>query len=140
MEYSIADCLIRRAFLTAHLLTGNADQAESLTMTAIESWNPEEESEQALFQDVLETAVRAPVQFKPDAASPYLPAELRAVLRLAPQLRRCYVLRILVQLPSQACARLLNLPSDAVDRYTCAALWCLSALDPRLAAGIQYAA
>ena len=140
MEYSAEDRLIGRAFLTAHLLTGNTEQAESATMTAIDSWNPEEESEEALFQDVLDTAVRAPVQFRPEAAGPYLSAELRAVLRLAPQLRRCFVLRILVRLPSQVCARLLSLPSDAVDRYTCAALWCLGALDPSLAAGVQSAA
>ena len=61
-----------------------------------------------------------------DSSTSYLPNELKAVLRLAPQPRRCYVLRILAGLPAQACARLLSLQSDTVEAYTCDALQSLA--------------
>jgi DNA-directed RNA polymerase specialized sigma24 family protein len=136
---------ISRAFLTAHLLTASTEQAESATMEAIDSWDPDEETEEVLFRSVLDAAARAQIEYVPsssnkcDVAGSYLPAELQAVLRLAPQLRRCFVLRILVGLSPQVCARLLHLPSRRVDRYACAALECLGSLDRRLTLSLQYA-
>ena len=121
--------LLDRAFLTAHLLTGNLQQAEEVTLDAIDSWRPGEEPEDVLFQNVLDATAGAQVEPNsntPDPASSYLPNELKAVLRLTPQLRRCFVLRILAGLPEQACARLLSLHSDMVERYTCDALQCLA--------------
>jgi len=140
MAHSANNRLISRAFLTAHLLTGNAEQAERVTLKAIGSWNPEEESEEALFQNVFDAAVRSPVKLKSEPASAYLPAELNAVLRLSPELRSCFVLRVLMRLPSQVCARLLDLRSDSVDNYTCAALRCLGAVDSRLTVTVANAA
>jgi DNA-directed RNA polymerase specialized sigma24 family protein len=78
---------------------------------------------------VLDAAARAQVEPNSnnlDPATSYLPKELKAVLRLAPLLRRCFVLRILAGLPAQACARLLSLHSDMVERYTCDALQSLA--------------
>ena len=121
--------LLDRALLTAHLLTGNLHQAEDLTLDAIDSWRPGEEAEQVLFQNVLDAAARARVEpgtNNPDRSASYLPNELKAVLRLPPQLRSCFVLRILAGLPAQACARLLCLHPDVVERYTCDALQCLA--------------
>ena len=116
--------LLDRALLTAHLLTGSLQQAEKAALDAVDSWNPGEEPEEVLFQNVLDAAARAPSN--PDSSSSHLPDELKAVLRLAPQLRRCFVLRILAGLPAQACARLLCLHPDVVERYTCDALQCLA--------------
>ena len=82
-----------------------------------------------LFQNVLDAAARAQVEpstDNPDPSASYLPNELKAVLRLAPQLRRCFVLRILAGLPAKACARLLCLHSEMVEQYTCDALRCLA--------------
>jgi DNA-directed RNA polymerase specialized sigma24 family protein len=121
--------LLDRAFLTAHLLTGSFQQAEEAALDAIDSWRPEEEPEEVLHQNVLDAAARAPVEPNPGNPGPSgscLPDELNAILRLAPQLRRCFVLRILAGLPAKACARLLGLHSDLVDRYTCDALQCLA--------------
>jgi DNA-directed RNA polymerase specialized sigma24 family protein len=120
--------MIERAFLTAHLLTGSIQQAEDATLKGLDCWNPDEEPGEALFQSVLDAAARAQVQpNRPDseASGSKLPNELKAVLRLSPELRRCFVLRVLVGLPSQVCARLLGLDSDRVDEDTCAALQCL---------------
>ena len=121
--------VLDRALLTAHLLTGNLQQAEEVTLGAIDSWRPGEVAEEVLVQNVFDAAARAQVDPNSnslDPASSYLPNELKAVLRLAPQLRRCFVLRILAGLPAQACARLLSLHSDMVERYTCDALQCLA--------------
>jgi hypothetical protein len=120
--------LIDRAFLTAHVLTASIQQAEDATMEAIDSWNPDEEPDEALFQNALDAATRAQIQQNGSGSAgsgSYLPNELKAVLRLSPPLRRCFVLRILVGLPSQVCARLLCFHSERVDQYTCAALQCL---------------
>jgi hypothetical protein len=138
MEYRVAtkqaeQCIVRlidRALLTAHLLTGSLQQGEKATLEAIESWNPGEEPEEVLFQNVLNAAARAQAEPSPnnfDSSDSYLPNDLIAVFRLAPQLRRCFVLRILVGLPANMCARLLHLQAGQVDEYTCAALQCLAA-------------
>jgi len=117
--------LLNRALLTAHLLTGSLQQAEEVTLEAIDSWKPGDESEEVLLQHVLDAAARAHVERNPnhpDSSGSYLPDELKAVLRLAPQLRRCFVLRILAGLPTEVCARLLGLHSEQVDEYTRAGL------------------
>ena len=117
--------LLDRALLTAHLLTGSLQQAEEATLEAIDSWKPGDEPEEVLFQHVLDAAARAHVEPNPnhpDSFGSYLPNELKAVLRLAPQLRRCFVLRVLAGLPADVCGRLLCLHSDLVDRYTTDAL------------------
>jgi hypothetical protein len=99
---------INRAFLAAYLLTGGAEQAERAMMEAIALWSPGQ-SDNELFELVLPAAVEGTagdVEEIPNGAdSPDtpLPAELQAVLRLAPQLRQCYVWRVLVGLPRLAC-------------------------------------
>lgn len=121
--------LLDRGLLAAHLLTGSLHQAEEATLKAIDCWRPSEEPEEVLFQNVLDAAVRVPVEPSSnnlDSDSSYLPNELKAVLRLAPQLRGCFVLRILAGLPAQACARLLSLHCDVVEQFTCDAIQCLA--------------
>jgi hypothetical protein len=122
--------IIDRAILTAHLLTGSLQEAERAALKAIDSWNPDEEPGDVVFNNVLEAAARAQLQPNTsysDASGSHLPNELKKVLGLKPWLRRCFVLRILLGLPSQACARLLFLDSQQVDEYTCAAVQSLAA-------------
>jgi hypothetical protein len=121
--------LLERAFLTAHLFTGSLQQAEEVTLDAIDAWRPGEEPEEKLFQNVLDGAARAQVEAKPsdpDPSDSYLPNELKAVVQLAPQLRHCFVLRVLAGLSVKGCARLLCLHADMVECYTCDALRCLA--------------
>jgi len=133
-KHAIED-IVGRAFLTALLLTGNTDQAESATMAAIDSWNPDDETEEVLFQKTLAMAARAPIKRapsssnEPDVAGSCLPVELQRVLKLARPLRRCFVLRVLVGLPPRVCAKLLRSDSRRVDQYSCDACRCLGALD-----------
>jgi hypothetical protein len=136
---------INRAFLAAHLLTGSAERAERAIMEAIALWDLDQ-SDNELFEQVLRAAVQGTVEdvqaIPNGAGSPntHLPAELQAVLRLAPQLRQCYVLRVLVGLPRQACASLLHLSSQQVDHYTCAALRCFPFLVAPSCAATEYSA
>jgi DNA-directed RNA polymerase specialized sigma24 family protein len=127
-----------RAFLAAHLLTANAEQAESAVMEAIASWDPDDDCEEALFERVLNIALRGQPSDVPDSPASFLPAELQAVVHLSPQLRRCFVLRILVGLSRQACARLLHWESRQVDQYTSAALKVLPFLTGRPNAEVEY--
>ena len=121
--------LLDRALLTAHLLTGNLRQAEEAALKAIDTWRPDEDADEVLFQNVVDEAARSQAGVgtsNSDRSAAYLPNELQAVLRLGPQLRSCFVLRILAGLPAQACARLLCLNADLVEAYTCDALQTLA--------------
>ncbi len=55
-------------------------------------------------------------------AESYLPIELRRVLKLAPELRICFVLRILVGLPAQVCAQILHLGIRRINQYSLTAI------------------
>ena len=121
--------VLERAFLTAHLVTGSLQKAEELTLNAIAAWRPDEEPEEKLFQNVLDAAARTQAEanpIDPDSSGSYLPHELKAVLQLAPQLRHCFVLRVLAGLSAKVCARLLCLQADMVDGHTCDAVQCLA--------------
>jgi len=127
---------ISLAFRTAHLLTASVHQAESAVLKAIGSFDPESDSEQTLLRSTMHAAVCS-VERKlqstpnqPASTGSSVPIELQAVLHLSKDLRRCFVLRILVGMSRQACARLLRLKVRSVDQYTRAALQCLAGFDP----------
>jgi len=134
---------IGKAFLTAQLLTANAEQAESAVMAALESWDATGNGEEALFHGVVNAAVRlintdvSPRNSQPEQGES-LPPELEAVLKLAPRMRQCFVLRILAGFSPQACARLLDLDSRQVDEHACSALKRLPSLDEHRAAGLEH--
>ena len=127
--------ILSRSFLTASLLTGNTGQAEKAVLEAIKLWNPDEEDEERLFQITLRTAVQPQIAFSSATsnnectADSCLPIELRRVLRLSPEIRSCFVLRVLVGLPSNVCAEVLDLDIRQLDRYCCDAMENLAALD-----------
>lgn len=128
---------ISQAFRTAHLLTASIQGAESAVLEAIDSFDPDSDTEEALLPYVLHAAVQSAVEHmlpsaldQPKSTEPLLPVELQAVLNLSPNLRRCFVLRFLAGVPVQACARLLHLDAGQVDEYSCAALRCLAGFDP----------
>jgi hypothetical protein len=116
-----------KAFVTALLLTGNAETAESAVLESIERMSLEDTSGEELLQAAVKTAIRPQERpWRPlkdwEPASARLPLELRSVLCLAPDVRQCFVLRVLVGLPSHACAALLDSDADQVDRGACAAM------------------
>jgi hypothetical protein len=129
-EINLAD-VVARCFRTAYLLTNSAEEAESAVLAGIDSWNPDGESDEALFDKVMCDATRRHHRWEPPVRTGtrvWLPEELRVVLTLAPPIRRCFVLRNLAGMSAQACARLLGLLPNQVDEYAGAAHRCLATL------------
>ena len=121
-------------FLIAHLLIGEAAQAEQAVMEAIDLWDPDEEGENQLLQLTLRTAIKTYTVISRSGlneeccADSSLPIELRRVSELPPDLRRCFVLRILAGLSSEVCAQILHFGVRQVDQYCCDAMKSLTAL------------
>ena len=95
----------REAFCTSLPLTGSVAHAESVVMEAIEFWSPS------------------------DTVSQFIREELRPLLLMPDRHRHCFMLRMLVNLSRQACARILGLTGLQVDRYTTAAVSDLAQLN-----------
>jgi hypothetical protein len=123
------EATVFRAFRAAHLLTGSVDQAESAVLRAIRSCDAESDAEEVLFQRAILAAVACPLGVA-SSPGPLLPTELLPVLDLEHDLRRCFVLRILIGMSRHDCSRLLRFSDRTVNDYTCSALRRLAALDP----------
>jgi len=114
---------LSRAFTTALLLTANTERAEAAVLDGINALHPGEASPEKLFLEVAAAAFAAGrgsarrLQELECAAS-VLPPELRPVLRLPLNLRQCFVLRVLMSLSRESCARLLVRGVNAVDHDT----------------------
>src|SRR5437016_1343389 len=112
---------VDKAFITALLLTGSTERAEAAILEGHGAMDLDHLSEDALFRRAVNAAIEP--QSEPseqpreelERASAVLPFELRRVLHLPPALRHCFVLRFLVGLSCEACARLLPLEICQVD-------------------------
>jgi hypothetical protein len=133
MNQCSLDGPVAKAFFTALLLTQSSRRAQEAVIESIHFLNPEEPFDEALLRDTVDASIRTYNEALPvsrdewEAAFTALPLELHGVLALPADLRRCFVLRILLQFPPEPCARILNLNTDEVDQYTCDALWSLPA-------------
>jgi DNA-directed RNA polymerase specialized sigma24 family protein len=110
-----------QAFLTALLLTGSVERAEAAIWESNQQKSLDNTFGEALFREVVNAAIKPQSETSKqppeelERASSMLPFELRRVLHLLPALRHCFVLRFLVGLPREACARLLHLEIRQVD-------------------------
>jgi hypothetical protein len=79
---------------------------------------------EVLMYESVKSAIRrrAAVSGQQTQASPRLPVELRRLFLLAPIYRDCFVMRILLGLPSASCAAVLRLTVHKIDALLCAAL------------------
>jgi hypothetical protein len=124
---------VAKAFFTALLLTQSPRRAEAAVMESIHVLNPDEPFDEAILCGVIPVSINMSNEALPvspeelEKAFAALPLELHGVLSFSPDLRQCFVLRILLQLPREACARILNLTTNGIDQYTCEALWSLPA-------------
>lgn len=130
------EAILGMATLTAHLLIGDLTEAENAVMEAIDSWDPSRDDGEQLFQITLRAAVaRRPIAlFSTDstengATEWKLPIELHRVLKLPPDLRQSFVLRVLVGLSLQVCAQILEVGAREISEHCCAAMTRLSAFD-----------
>jgi hypothetical protein len=113
--------MVGKAFLTALLLTGSVERAEAAILEGNQQISLDHTFGEALFREAVNAAIELKNNISKhppeelERASSMLPFELRCVLHLPPALRHCFVLRFLVGLPREACARLLYLKIRQVD-------------------------
>ena len=115
--------ILDKAFNTALLLSGSARRAEAAVLEGIRLMDMDYASDETLLRGSMTAAIESTPQLHEDTsqAASMLPAELGRVLHLAPKLRHCFVLRLLMGRSSESCARLLHLSSNEVDDATCIA-------------------
>jgi hypothetical protein len=124
-----------RALIAPHLITGDLESAEEVVLRGIDLWNPDDEPEEQLVLKTIEAAVGLHARTELNESTvndSYLGNELKLVLRLEPRLRACFVLRNLVGLSPEACARLLGLRQREIDEYDAVALRRLALFGPAL--------
>jgi DNA-directed RNA polymerase specialized sigma24 family protein len=113
---------LQMKFVTAILLTGSVKHAEKAMLEGIRSLDIDATPEEELLLSIVSAAM-GPRQWsgrRPPAEMAYvsslLPVELQRVLRLPMDLRHCFVLRFLLAMPREFCARLLGLDVVTVDQ------------------------
>lgn len=115
----VIDKCLSRLFVAAYLLAGSAKQAEAVMLESIEQLDIKATRDGRLSWKAIARAIMlgdADSEQPPDEAPPtILPVELLRVVRLAPRLRQCFVLRILMAMPRQYCAGLLHIDARQVD-------------------------
>jgi DNA-directed RNA polymerase specialized sigma24 family protein len=101
-------CAFHTAFRTALLLAGAAKTAELAVLDGIDAC--ENISHRSLLIETVRSTIRRRTE-SPDVSDGMnlLPPELRRLFGLQPMFRDCFVLRILVQLPPEVCADLLDI-------------------------------
>ena len=112
---------VDKAYVTALLLTANPERAEAAILEGNRVTHLDNTSGEAFLRGAVNAAVEPPSDTSEqlpedlERASSMLPFELRRVLHLPQALRHCFVLRFLVGLPREVCARLLHLEIRQVD-------------------------
>jgi len=126
-------CAVHIAFRTALLLAGATKTAELAVLDGIDAC--ENISLRSLLIETVRSTIRRRAESPPvlDGIN-LLPPELRRLLGLQPTFRDCFVLRILVQLPPEECADLLNISITEYEDALCGALSQLPRLSPFKAA------
>ena len=119
---------IGRIFTTMLLLTGRADRAEAAILEAAEALDAGESSDEELLRGAVKVSIADERNLgelraeQLERASRLLPPELKRVLRLSPDLRGCYVLRVLAGFPGEVCASLLHLETRQVEERSLTAM------------------
>jgi hypothetical protein len=131
-EYDLLKTL-HQAFLTALLLTGSAERAEAAVIGGISASDLDYQCEEELLFETVKSAIQLnseiPRQFK--RALSILPLELRSVLLLPLLSRQCFVMRVLVGLNLEACAKILHLDIHKVEESTLTAMETLPFVESR---------
>ena len=124
MELTAKDeAVLSTSFKTAFLLTADAELAEAAITNAIAENGGDEISAEKLLSSVIASAsvARSPAVRRWCPVFRSLATQLRPVLNLPDDLRRSFVLRILVGLPAKECAALLKVSAECVNERAGAA-------------------
>jgi hypothetical protein len=113
-----------QAFRAAFLLTGSIEVAENAVLDGIAAVEFSHVTDRAFIFESVKAAIRRRASFsgQPAQAFAHFPIELRRLFLLAPISRDCFVLRILLGIPSATCARVLRLTANKIEAMLCAAL------------------
>ena len=114
-------CAVHAAFRAALLLGGETKTAELAVLDGIDA------CENISLRSLLIETVRSTIRRRAESPAVLdginlLAPELRRLLGLQPIFRDCFVLRILVQLPPEECADLLNISITEYEDTLCGAL------------------
>jgi len=113
-----------KAFCIALILTGNVDGAEAAVLRGIAALDSNYTCGHHLIRQTSIAAIGRHLDFlnQAEQALSILPPELCRVLLLAPKLRHCFVLRILLGMTPKLSAEILGRPVLEVDDALGAAL------------------
>jgi hypothetical protein len=111
--------VLGRSFVTALLITGSAERAEAAVLEAIQTTDPSDISAEALLDRTVSASIAGQLagqrEDEKHLAVCSLPVELRNVLNLSTSHRRCFVLRVLLGLSGDVCARMLQTGIRQID-------------------------
>jgi hypothetical protein len=112
------------AFRAAFLLTGSLEVAETAVLDGIAASDVSHVLDEVLIFESVKSAIRrrAPSPGQSAQGLSRLPVELRRLFLLAPLSRDCFVLRILLGIPSATCAAVLRLRVHKIEAVLYSAL------------------
>ena len=107
--------VLDRVFLVALLITGNMDGAEDAVLDGIAALDGTISSDGFLLA-TLKSAIERGEQRSGETEDifPSVPLELRRILLLNPDIRACFVLRVLLGMPSKTCSEVLRIPIQEI--------------------------
>jgi hypothetical protein len=111
------DVSLAPAYLAAILLTGSAQSAEQAVVRGLDATDMNATNEELVRATVIASTEIMHYQHEVVGRSvPLLPRELQNVLQLPTSVRQSFVLRLLLAMPEDFSARLVDLDVGALDR------------------------
>jgi hypothetical protein len=129
--------VLDRAFLAALLITGSMDGAEEAILDGIDALDGAMPN--GLLPAMLKSAIERGDHRSGEIQDilPGLPLELRRILLLNPDLRACFVLRVLLGMPSETCSEVLRIPISELGRRVSDAMQQLAVLGSAIRTGYE---
>ncbi len=128
--------LLDRGFLVALLITGNMDGAEEAVLDGIATLDGTMSNDGFLLATLKSAIERGEHRSgEIEDIPPSLPLELRRILLLNPDIRACFVLRILLGMPSDTCSEVLRIPIEEIGHLVSDAMQQLAVLGSRTRTG-----
>jgi hypothetical protein len=121
--------VLDRVFLVAVLITGNMNGAEDAVLDGIAALDGMISGD-GFRLATLKAAIERREQRCGEGEDifPSLPLELRHILLLNPDIRACFVLRVLLGMPSETCSEVLRIPIQKIDHSVSDAMQQLAVL------------
>ena len=128
------DVSLSPAYLAAILLTGSAQSAEQAVARGLEATDMNSTNEELLRATVIASTeiMHSAKQYEVVVRGvPFLPIELQNVVQLPTRVRQCFVLRLLLAMPEDFSARLVELDAGALNRNIALAAQALAQVSNR---------